>query len=31
MVGEGKISGEFCTKCLKKLKAEIKNQKTAQK
>lgn len=28
-VGEDKISGVFCTKCLKRLKKETKEQKTA--
>ena len=28
-VGEDKISGIFCTKCLKRLKKETKEQKTA--
>jgi ribosomal protein L28 len=29
MVGEDKISGSFCTKCLKRIKKEAKEQKTA--
>jgi len=29
-MGEDKISGIFCGKCLKKLKMEIKGQKVAQ-
>ena len=28
-VGDQKISGNFCTKCLKRLKKETKEQKTA--
>jgi large subunit ribosomal protein L28 len=28
-VGEEKISGNFCTKCLKRLKKETREQKTA--
>jgi len=28
-VGEDKISGNFCTKCLKRIKKEAKEQKTA--
>jgi ribosomal protein L28 len=28
-VGEEKISGNFCTKCLKRLKKETQEQKTA--
>ena len=28
-VGEDKISGNFCTKCLKRLKKEAEEQKTA--
>jgi len=28
-VGEDKISGDFCAKCIKKLKKETKEQKTA--
>ena len=31
MVGEDKISGSFCAKCLKRLKKETKEQKTALK
>ena len=30
VVGEEKVSGEFCTKCLKRLKKEVK-EKTALK
>jgi hypothetical protein len=30
-VGENKISGIFCTKCLKRLKKEAEEQKTALK
>lgn len=29
-LGEDKISGNFCTKCIKRLKMETKRQKTAQ-
>lgn len=29
-LGEQKLSGSFCTKCLKKLKGEIKNSKETQ-
>ena len=32
MVGKDKISGNFCTKCIKRMKKEIKDQtKTASK
>jgi len=31
VVGEDKISGSFCAKCLKRLKKETKEQKTALK
>lgn len=31
MVGEEKISGSFCAKCIKSLKKETKEQKTALK
>lgn len=31
VVGENKISGTFCAKCLKRLKKETKEQKTALK
>jgi len=30
-VGEDKISGSFCTKCLKRIKKETAEQKTALK
>ncbi|HPT66239.1 MAG TPA: 50S ribosomal protein L28 [Candidatus Woesebacteria bacterium] len=31
VVGEDKISGNFCTKCLKRIKKEATEQKTALK
>jgi len=31
VVGEDRISGKFCTKCLKRIKREAEAQKTASK